>query len=123
MAFNRGCVPLKSPLRRRPAPPMRAAATPRPTKVAHPATKPMVERSIDDGPVGSEQGGQTPGVASPSFKCTFSPHPRYWVGFGKFEEGEVIGPNLMTQRFEAESSAETQDCAAELNGDEAEPKK
>lgn len=39
-------------------------------------------------------------VASPSLKYTFSPHPRYWIAFGKFEEGEVIDLNRMTQKFE-----------------------
>lgn len=39
-------------------------------------------------------------MASPSLKYTFSPHPRYWIAFGKFEEGEVIDLNRMTQKFE-----------------------
>lgn len=39
-------------------------------------------------------------LASPSLKYTFSPHPRYWIAFGKFEEGEVIDVNRMTQRYE-----------------------
>lgn len=39
-------------------------------------------------------------TASPNMKYTFRPHPRYWIAFGKFEEGEVIDLNLMTRKFE-----------------------
>lgn len=38
--------------------------------------------------------------ASPNMKYTFRPHPRYWIAFGKFEEGEVIDLNRMTRKFE-----------------------
>ena len=38
--------------------------------------------------------------ASPNMKYTFRPHPRYWIAFGKFEEGEVIDHNRMTHKFE-----------------------
>lgn len=39
-------------------------------------------------------------TASPNMKYTFRPHPRYWIAFGKFEEGEVIDLNRMTRKFE-----------------------
>lgn len=39
-------------------------------------------------------------VAAPSLKYTFMPHPKYWIAFGKFEEGEVIDVNRMTKRYE-----------------------
>ncbi len=39
-------------------------------------------------------------TASPNMKYTFKPHPRYWIAFGKFEEGEVIDLNRMTRKFE-----------------------
>ena len=39
-------------------------------------------------------------VASPSLKYTFAPHPRYWIAFGKFKEGEVIDVNRISQKFE-----------------------
>ncbi len=39
-------------------------------------------------------------IASPSLKYTFAPHPKYWIAFGKFEEGEVLDVNRMTERFE-----------------------
>lgn len=39
-------------------------------------------------------------VAHPSLKHTFSPHPKYWIAFGKFEEGEVIDLNRMTEKYE-----------------------
>lgn len=38
--------------------------------------------------------------ASPNLKYTFRPHPRYWIAFGKFDEGEVIDLNRMTRKFE-----------------------
>lgn len=38
--------------------------------------------------------------ASPNMKYTFRPHPRYWIAFGKFDEGEVIDLNRMTRKFE-----------------------
>lgn len=39
-------------------------------------------------------------TASPNMKYTFKPHPRYWIAFGKFDEGEVIDLNRMTRKFE-----------------------
>lgn len=39
-------------------------------------------------------------TASPNMKYTFRPHPRYWIAFGKFEEGEVVDLNRMTRKFE-----------------------
>lgn len=39
-------------------------------------------------------------VASPSLKYTFAPHPKYWVAFGKFDQGEVIDVNRMTEKYE-----------------------
>ena len=38
--------------------------------------------------------------ADPNLQYTFGPHPKYWIAFGDFEEGEVIDLNRMTQRYE-----------------------
>ena len=38
--------------------------------------------------------------ADPNLQYTFAPHPKYWIAFGDFEEGEVIDLNRMTQRYE-----------------------
>ncbi len=38
--------------------------------------------------------------ADPNLQYTFGLHPKYWIAFGDFEEGEVIDLNRMTQRFE-----------------------
>lgn len=53
-------------------------------------------------------------VASPSLKYTFSPHPKYWIAFGKFEEGEVIDINRMTQKFEITYPVNTYSRTIEL---------
>lgn len=46
-------------------------------------------------------------VASPGLKYTFTLHPRYWIAFGKFEEGEVIDLKRMTQKFEIQYPVNT----------------
>ena len=38
--------------------------------------------------------------ADPNLQYTFGLHPKYWIAFGDFEEGEVIDLNRMTQRYE-----------------------
>ena len=53
-------------------------------------------------------------VAAPSLKYTFAPHPRYWIAFGKFEEGEVIDVNRMTQKFEIAYPVNTYQRTIEL---------
>ena len=56
-------------------------------------------------------------TASPSLKYTFSPHPRYWIAFGKFEEGEVIDVNRMTQKFEITYPVNIYERTVELGPD------
>ncbi len=56
-------------------------------------------------------------VASPNLKYTFTPHPRYWIAFGKFEEGEVIDVNRMTQKFEITYPVNITERTVELTGD------
>lgn len=55
-------------------------------------------------------------VAAPNLKYTFMPHPRYWIAFGKFEEGEVIDVNRMTQKFEIEYPVNVFSRTVELSG-------
>lgn len=38
--------------------------------------------------------------ADPNLQYTFGMHPKYWIAFGDFEEGEVIDLNRMTERYE-----------------------
>lgn len=54
-------------------------------------------------------------VASPNLKYTFMPHPRYWIAFGRFEEGEVIDVNRMTQKFEINYPVNVFSRTVELN--------
>ena len=56
-------------------------------------------------------------VASPNLKYTFAPHPRYWIAFGRFEEGEVIDINRMTQKFEIKYPVNTYAQTVELCAD------
>lgn len=55
-------------------------------------------------------------VASPNMKYTFMPHPHYWIAFGKFEEGEVIDINRMTQKFEIKYPVNVFSQTVELGG-------
>ena len=54
-------------------------------------------------------------MASPNLKYTFMPHPRYWIAFGRFEEGEVIDVNRMTQKFEINYPVNVFSQTVELN--------
>lgn len=53
-------------------------------------------------------------VASPTLRYTFKPHPRYWVAFGRFEEGEVMDLNRMTEKFEIVFQANHTNMSLEL---------
>lgn len=46
---------------------------------------------------------------------TFGPHPRYWIAFGKFDEGEVIDINRMTQKFEIKFPVNVYERTVELS--------
>lgn len=52
--------------------------------------------------------------ASPNMKYTFLLHPRYRTAFGKFDEGEVIDLNRMTQKFEISFRENQYDRKVEL---------
>lgn len=52
--------------------------------------------------------------AHPSLKYTFIPHPRYWIAFGSFEEGEVLDLNRMTQKYEIDFPVNQYERSIEL---------
>lgn len=54
--------------------------------------------------------------AHPNLKYTFSPHPRYWIAFGNFEEGEVLDLNRMTEKFEIKFPVNQYERSIELTG-------
>ena len=56
-------------------------------------------------------------VASPNLHYTFSPHPRYWIAFGSFKEGEVIDLNKMTRKQEIHYNVNEYDKHITLAGD------
>jgi hypothetical protein len=55
-------------------------------------------------------------VASPNLHYTFSPHPRYWIAFGRFQPGEVIDLNVMTRKFEIRFNVNEFDKKVMLTG-------
>ena len=57
---------------------------------------------INEASVGIGMSGQPAFAvpAGPNLDYSFIPHPKYWVAFGNFEEGEVIDFNNVTQTAE-----------------------
>lgn len=53
-------------------------------------------------------------VAHPSLKYTFSPHPKYFIAFGDFEEGEVLDLNRMTHKYEIDFKVNQYERSIEL---------
>lgn len=63
--------------------------------------------------------------ASPDMRYKSQPHPRYWVAFGKFKEGETIDLSSLTNRFEIQFDENNHDktiCLTESNNWQEESK-
>lgn len=55
--------------------------------------------------------------ADPNLQYTFAVHPKYWIAFGDFEEGEVIDLNRMTERYEINFPVNQYERAIRLTAD------
>lgn len=60
-------------------------------------TVPHGEASVG---IGMSGNGTFAVTATPNYNFTFLPHPRYWVAFGTYQEGEVVDIESMTNAIE-----------------------
>ncbi len=77
-------------------------------------TLPLKEAAVG---IGMSGNGTFVVQAQPNMNLTFTPHPKYWIAFGNYTEGQVLDITEMTNVKEIDFPPNTYSMTAILNAD------